>query len=93
MGTGVSPSPSHSIVTQIATIEGVEPTDLEPPLHDVVDPEALDRVVESGRAGLEVAFTYRDHRVRVSGDGSVDVTASNAITDASGESTEETHGD
>ena len=93
MGTGVSPSPSHSIVTQIAALEGVEPTALTPPLHDAVDPEALDRLVESGRDGLEITFTYRDHRVRVSGDGSVDVTASNTVPDASGESTEETHGD
>lgn len=93
MGTGVSSKPSHSIVTQIADVEGVDPTDLEPPLHAVVDPDALERLVDSSEAALSITFTYRGHRVRVDGSGAVDVTAANQLTDASGESPEESHGD
>ena len=93
MGTGVSSSPSNRIVTQIAAAEGVEPIDLEPPLHDVVDPDALDRLIESARTDVSITFTYRGYRVRVDGTGGVDVTPSRQFTDANGESTEESHGD
>lgn len=93
MGTGVSSNPSTRIVTQIAAAEGVEPIDLEPPLHGVVDPGALDRLIESGRADVSIAFTYRGYRVRVDGTGDVDVTAAQQFTDANGEATEESHGD
>lgn len=93
MGTGVSPSPSHRIVTQIAATEGVAPAELRPPLHDVVDPDALERLVESSGDDVSITFTYRGHRVRVDGDGTVDVTAASKLTDAGNESPEESHGD
>lgn len=93
MGTGVSSKPSHSIVTQIADVEGVDPTDLEPPLHAVVDPDALEQLIDSSEPSLSITFTYRDYRVRVDGSGAVDVTTANQLTDASGESSEELHGD
>ncbi|WP_339103375.1 HalOD1 output domain-containing protein [Haloterrigena salinisoli] len=98
MGTGVSSKPSHSIVTQIAEIEGVDPTDLEPPLHAVVDPDALERLIDSSPTdssgtSLSITFTYRGHRVRVDGSGAVEITTANQLTDASGESSEELHGD
>ncbi|ADB61013.1 hypothetical protein Htur_2130 [Haloterrigena turkmenica DSM 5511] len=93
MGTGVSSQPSHSIVTQIAEIEGVDPADLEPPLYAVVDPDALERLVDSSEAALSISFPYRSHRVRVDGSGAVDITAANQLTDANGESPEESHGD
>ncbi|NUB92422.1 hypothetical protein HTZ84_05415 [Haloterrigena sp. SYSU A558-1] len=92
MGTGVSSKPSHSIVTQIAEIEDVDPTDLEPPLHAVVDPDALERLIDSSRAALSISFPYRGHRVRVDGSGAVEITTANH-TDPSGESPEESHGD
>lgn len=96
MGTGVLPS--HEVITQVASSEGVSPTDLEPPLHDVVDPEALDRLVESsGRDSsddvLTVEFTYRGHTVQVDSTGAVDVTSVDQLTDSTGDSTEESHGD
>ena len=98
MGTGVSPS--TRIVTRIAAAEGVEPTALEPPLYDVVDPDALDRLVESSADGpidadATITFTYHSYRVNVDGAGTVDVRPSNGSTDSSpdAEPTEDVHGD
>ena len=104
MGTGVSPS--HSIVTQIATIEDVPPTDLEPPLHDVIDPDALDRLLDSNYRhasdeSVSVEFTYRGHSVYVDATGTVDIDPSDGRSDSntgsgseSGvESPEDVHGD
>ncbi|MXV63356.1 hypothetical protein GS429_15045 [Natronorubrum sp. JWXQ-INN-674] len=98
MGTGVSPS--HSIVTQIAAAEGIAPTDLEPPLHDVIDPDALDQLVDSSgyRSNgptMVIEFAYQGRTVRVDGTGAVEVTAANQLTetDSNTDSTEESHGD
>ena len=96
MGTGVPPS--HKILTQVASSEGVSPTDLEPPLHDVIDPEALDRLVESsGRASggrvVTIELPYREYTVRVDSTGAVDLTVGDHLPDSTGDSTEESHGD
>ncbi|ADD03644.1 uncharacterized protein Nmag_0045 [Natrialba magadii ATCC 43099] len=45
MGTGIDPS--QNVIQQIAAIEGLEPTELEPPLYEVIDPSALDVLVRS----------------------------------------------
>ncbi|MDQ2051342.1 HalOD1 output domain-containing protein [Natronolimnohabitans sp. A-GB9] len=96
MGTGVSPS--LGIVTRIASSEGVSPTDLEPPLHDVVDTDALDRLVaasheQSTGADTAVKFTYHGYHVHVDGTGTIDVTATDELPGAEPESTEGPHGD
>ncbi|WP_440764755.1 HalOD1 output domain-containing protein [Natronorubrum sp. DTA7] len=96
MGTGVPPS--HKVLTQVASSEGVSPTDLEPPLHDVVDPDALDRLVEScGCAASDrvvtIEFPYRGYMVRVDSTGAVDLTVGDQLPDSTGDSTEESHGD
>jgi hypothetical protein len=44
------------------------------PLYNAVDPEALDRLLESGSSGdVRVEFEYGDSRVEVSSDGTVAV--------------------
>lgn len=98
MGTGVPPS--NRIVTQIASAEGLSPTDLEPPLHDIVDPDALDRLIESNSrrssdAELSLEFTYRGHTVHVDATGAVDVSPPERPADSSSnvESTEDAAGD
>ena len=57
------------VSSAVAAVEGVDQTAL-PALNDVVDPEAIDRVLDSaggqtGRAGVEVAFSYSGYRVTV----------------------------
>lgn len=84
---------SVRIVEQVAAHHGVDPLELEPRLHTVVDPDALDTFVrrsarDAGGALGHVQFTYKGCTVTVDGDGTVDVappagdTASNSTTAA-----------
>lgn len=59
------------VVEVVAAEKGVDPTDL-PPLHDVVDADALDALfdpgrIDAGRAGrgYELRFPYAGLEVRV----------------------------
>lgn len=63
---------STTVVIAVAEAEGVDPVSLEDPLHEWVDPDALDAVVESMDGGW-VTFDVGDHRVRVDADGTVTV--------------------
>jgi hypothetical protein len=54
---------------RIANREGADPSDLEPPLHDSVDLEALDTFLQSTRPDSAVRFDYRQYEVEVSNTG------------------------
>jgi hypothetical protein len=67
---------STRIVWAVADDVGVDPTDL-PPLHDEIDTEALDTLVDGGTArpgSCTVRFTYADRVVRVT-DGDISLEA------------------
>ena len=70
-------SVSLEVVQAVAEYEGVDPLSLEPPLHHVIDTDALDSLFEStGGKSLQsgsVEFTYRGHHVRVDSTGDVTV--------------------
>ena len=68
---GSTPAPSAVVVNRIAAAEGTEPVNLRARLYDVVDPEALDRIVERGPPELTVEFRFHGYRVTVDGDGTV----------------------
>jgi hypothetical protein len=70
---------------RIANREGVDPTDLEPPLHESVDFEALDTFLQSTRPDSTVRFNYRQYEVEVSNTGQTRVTLTRE-TDAGGQS-------
>ncbi|OVE83165.1 HalOD1 output domain-containing protein [Natronolimnobius baerhuensis] len=85
---GPGDSPSMRIVQQIADSSAVDPLDLEPPLHEILDPEALDSLIESmaqqpAPAGASLEFVYREHRISVDGTGSVTVTAVESAAESS----------
>ncbi|WP_049924756.1 HalOD1 output domain-containing protein [Halopiger djelfimassiliensis] len=85
MGSGESPS--LSIVHQVAAHEGVDPSELEPPLHEVIDPDALDALVQStarqpSGSAATIEFTYRHRRIRVDSTGNIDVTATNQLAES-----------
>lgn len=66
---------STVIVKIIASLEDVAPTHLEP-LHDYVDPDALDRLVApkrdgTPRTGAFASFRFEGYDVTVSGDGQI----------------------
>lgn len=64
--------PSTAVLETVAAVEGCEPTDLETPLYECVDPEALDALVASPLRG-EVRFSYHGYELTVDGRGNVDV--------------------
>lgn len=68
---------SVRVAREIADHEGVDPTELSPPLYHSLDPTALNSLFEptaSGgpRAG-RVTFTYDRKRIAVDSDGDVTV--------------------
>ncbi|MXV63899.1 hypothetical protein GS429_17900 [Natronorubrum sp. JWXQ-INN-674] len=78
----VSASPSEAdassslvtaIVEAVADREDVAPTELQPPLYDVIDPDALTALFTAAgsRDSRRVSFTYCGHAVVVDGDGCV----------------------
>ncbi|QLK27454.1 hypothetical protein HYG81_07600 [Natrinema zhouii] len=66
---------SIGVVEAVAARDGVDPLELSPPLHDVIDPTALDALFEPTKSGNRtsgtVSFTYRGHRIHVDSDGQV----------------------
>lgn len=69
--------PSMEVIESIAAAEGVDPIDLDPPIHAVIDLDALDALFSptSGipRPDGRVEFEYAGYDVVVSSDGSVSV--------------------
>lgn len=73
-----SSSLAHQIITEVASREGVHPLDLEVPLYDAVDPEALEALFTRPRnqhteSTLTLSFTYYDYEITVDSDRSVSV--------------------
>ena len=75
-------SPSLDVIEAVADAEGVSPEELCPPeyepLHEVVDPQALDELFAPTRRGRQrtpgtVTFTFCGYEVTVSGDGTVEL--------------------
>ena len=71
-------SPSSAVVEAVAATTGAEPPEMSL-LYDVIDPEALDRLVNrashgpQGSGELTVSFTYEGCRVDVTSTGRVAV--------------------
>lgn len=79
--TGSEAPTTTAVIEAIAEHEGVDPLDLDQPLYEVVDPDALDAIIDDGGDGggaadLTVRFSYNGCRVQVSGDGSIEVAPS-----------------
>ncbi|ELZ01853.1 HalOD1 output domain-containing protein [Natrialba asiatica] len=105
MGSGTQPS--IEILQQIATAEGVDPTELEPPLYSVIDPDALDTLVQSMADGTttgfgtqteatrsKIEFTYSGYTVRVDETGRVDVRpTTDRLSESRANSTEDVQSD
>jgi hypothetical protein len=60
---------SSSIVAAIAELRGLDPVEVEPPLHTVVDTDALDSLfARADSDDLFIVFSYADAEVTVWGD-------------------------
>lgn len=80
MSSNITSSPRDSIsvqvVEKIAETEGTDPIDLNPPLHSVIDAEALQHLFDSmpneSKPG-RVSFEYNGYTVEVVADETVQV--------------------
>mgnify|MGYP006307149903 CR=1 FL=1 len=76
---------SLTVVEEIAKHEEVPPEELRPPLHYVIDTDALDSLFQSvagEKAPTTVEFTYNDYIVSIDETGDVDVTVQTPVTEA-----------
>ena len=63
---------STAVIAAIAERDGVEPTELERPLYDVVDPDALNNLFATDRGVRgHVVFSYEGYEVHVNSEGDV----------------------
>jgi len=85
-----SQSVSFQVIAAVAEREGVDPTDIEPPiyeaLYDVINPEALDSLFaprEDGtpRSNGTVEFDFCGYRITAHSDGSVELTDESTIVE------------
>jgi hypothetical protein len=73
VGTFDMESASVAVMEALAAIRHCEPTELEP-LYSSVDPDALDRLVESASDGLHVRMHIDGFQVVVTGDHRLEIT-------------------
>ena len=66
---------SQAVVETVARAEGADALDLEVPLYDAIDPDALDALFQSGHASVDgyVEFVYYGYEVTVTADGNVSI--------------------
>ncbi len=63
----------QNIVTAVASVENVDPTELQP-LAKSVDPGALNRIVRTTNgAGIRIAFEYAGYEIVLNGAETVEV--------------------
>lgn len=58
----------------VAERKGVDPIELTPPLHSVIDPDALEPLFSEGKSGfVRVQFTYDGFDVSIEGDENAEI--------------------
>jgi hypothetical protein len=82
------PSLSTRIVRRVAAEEGIDPSNVEEQLYDVVDADALEQTIASMEPTAIVCFDYLGYRVYVAGDGEINVTEHDSPEDVAAALTE-----
>lgn len=67
--SGETSSPDEAVVREVVERKGIAPEELNRPLYDVIDPDALD-VIFRGDTG-HISFEYHSYVVTVSHSGNV----------------------
>lgn len=72
----ISESPTAEIIRTVAARENVDPVDLDQPLFDAIDPEALDALLQHDSEGvidspISVEFRYCGYDLKVTSGGDV----------------------
>lgn len=71
--------PTTAVVDTVAKDAGRDPTEL-PALYDELDPDALNKIIESGKPEISVSFVYNDRNITVHGQGDVVVRSQDATS-------------
>lgn len=66
-------TPTEAVVDEVAATEGVDPTELAPPLFEVIDTDALNSLLESTGSEVTVHFRYNDYDITVDQDYTVEL--------------------
>lgn len=61
------------IIAAVADREGIDEVDIDPPLADVLDPDALDRLIRESDSPTNVSFEYREWDIEVQSDGTISI--------------------
>lgn len=74
---GESTPLSMAVIDAVARREGIDPVDLETPMYDVIDLDALDALTsgDTGGTSIEVSFTYAGYEVTVDDERDIQVEA------------------
>lgn len=56
--------PSEAVISTVASVEGVDPTSLDI-LHDSIDPDELNGLINDSAGEVAVQFTYSGYAVTV----------------------------
>lgn len=66
-------TPTQAVVERVAAAEGVDPLELQPPLFDAIDADAMDSLFESANSATKLQFTYHGYNVTIDGDYNVEL--------------------
>lgn len=72
-GDAVEEPPSERVIRAVSDRKGIDPTALQPPLYDAINPEALDSLFETRDTDGRVEFHWLGYRIVVFSSGSVRV--------------------
>jgi hypothetical protein len=61
------------VIEKVAEVEDVDPLELTPSLHEVIDTDALDSLFANGQTLGKVIFNYNGYEVSVFSDGYVSI--------------------
>lgn len=65
---------TEQIVRKVADLENVDPIKLNPPLGEVLDPDALSALFEDpGHAVQRLTFVYKEYEILIEASGRIDV--------------------
>ncbi|MFB1065028.1 HalOD1 output domain-containing protein [Natrinema sp. H-ect4] len=91
---------SMRVIEKVADREGMNPVEMNPPLHTVIDTEALDALFQStpsaARGDGTIKFQYRGYKIQVDSSGEVEVGETVSFTESTEANTqpaEDTIGD
>jgi len=80
---------TEQVLQAVADEEGTSPMELDAPLYDVIDPDALEALFADDRTPESVQFSYLGYRVTIDGDRQIDVTGDgrDALEDSASDTT------